>query len=176
MRQQALVSLIWAMDRNGLIGCDNRLPWQLQSDMAWFRKNTMGKPILMGRKTYESIGRPLPGRSNLILSRQQDLCLDGCTVVHNLTAAMAAVPDAEEIMVMGGAEIYALLLSRADRLYITEIDAAFEGDTWFPAFDRSQWRAISRESHQADERNAYPYAFTILEWNRSSGLVHRTHG
>jgi len=165
MDNQPLVSLIWAMDKYRLIGCNNALPWQLPADMAWFRKNTMGKPILMGRKTYESIGRPLPGRTNLILTRQQDLQIGGCTVVHDLAAAMATVAGAEEIMVMGGAEIYALLLPHADRLYITEIDAAFNGDAWFPAFDRNAWHTLSSESHQADERNICPYTFTILERN-----------
>ncbi|WP_167632054.1 type 3 dihydrofolate reductase [Mariprofundus ferrooxydans] len=163
MDKHPLVSLIWAMDHNRLIGCNNALPWQLPADMAWFRKNTMGKPILMGRKTHDSIGRPLPGRTNLILSRQQDLHIDGCTVVDNLDSAVAAVADASEIMVMGGAEIYALLLPHADRLYITEIDAEFEGDAWFPAFDRSAWHTVSSESHPADERNAHPHTFTILE-------------
>ena len=158
-----LISFIWGQDRNRLIGCNNSLPWRLPADMAWFKKSTMGKPILMGRKTYESIGRPLPGRTNLILSRQTDFLIDGCTVVHSLDDAKSAVPDADEVMVMGGAEIYALLFNQAERLYITEIDAEFEGDAWFPEFNRSQWKETFRESHQPDEKNAYPYAFTILE-------------
>jgi len=165
MNKKPLISLIWAMDKNRLIGCDNALPWQLPADMAWFRKNTMGKPILMGRKTHDSIGRPLPGRANLILSRQQDLSIEGCSVIANLDSAIAAVPDAKEIMVMGGAEIYSLLLPQADRLYITEIEAAFDGDAWFPAFDRGSWHTVSSETHQPDERNSYPYTFTILERN-----------
>jgi len=157
------LSLIWAMDRNRLIGRDNALPWKLPADMAWFRKNTMGKPILMGRKTYDSIGRPLPGRTNLILTRQQGLQVEGCTVVNTVEEALAAVSDADEVMVMGGAEIYAQLFDQADRLYITEIDGEFEGDAWFPAFDRSAWQEIARESHAPDEKNAYTYAFMILE-------------
>lgn len=163
MHKPPLISLIWAMDRNRLIGADNALPWQLPADMAWFRKNTMGKPILMGRKTHDSIGRPLPGRANLILSRQQGLTIEGCNVVSTLADAIETVPDSEEIMVMGGAEIYALLLPHADRLYITEIDAAFDGDAWFPEFDRSAWRVVASESHQPDEKNRYPYTFTTLE-------------
>ena len=158
-----MISFIWGQDRNRLIGADNALPWKLPADMAWFKKSTMGKPILMGRKTYESIGRPLPGRTNLILTRQQELQIEGCTVVHNLEAALAAVPEADEIMVMGGAEIYALLLDQAERLYITEIDAEFKGDAWFPEFDRELWQEISRESHLPDEKNIYPYAFIIME-------------
>ena len=158
-----IISLIWGQDRNRLIGRENALPWRLPADMAWFKKNTMGKPILMGRKTYESIGRPLPGRTNLILTRRADIQIEGCMVVHSLDEAKAVVPEADEMMVMGGAEIYALLFDQAERLYITEIDAEFEGDAWFPEFDRSAWKEVFCESHQADEKNAYPYAFRILE-------------
>jgi len=157
------LSLIWAMDKNRLIGRENALPWSLPADMAWFKKNTMGKPILMGRKTYESIGRPLPGRVNLILSKQADLKIAGCVVVASLAEAKKAVPDAVEIMVIGGAEIYALLFDQADRLYITEIDSTFEGDAWFPVFDHSAWQIITSDCHVADEKNSYPYCFTILE-------------
>jgi len=163
MSDRPIISLIWGQDRNRLIGRNNALPWKLPADMAWFKKSTMGKPILMGRKTYESIGRPLPGRTNLILTRQADLQVEGCTVVHSLDEAKSVVPDADEIMVMGGAEIYALLFDQAGRLYITEIDAEFEGDAWFPEFDRCGWQEVFHESHQPDEKNAYPYAFSILE-------------
>jgi len=167
VRSRPLISLIWGQDRNALIGRDNALPWRLPADMAWFKQQTMGKPILMGRKTFESIGRPLPGRVNLILSRQPELRIDGCRVVHSLDEAIAAIPEADEIMVIGGAEIYALLLPRADRLYITEIDAAFDGDAWFPPFERGDWQERHSESHQPDERNAYRYRFTILERRRN---------
>lgn len=168
MHTEPILSLIWGQDRNGLIGRDHALPWKLPADMAWFRRQTMGKPILMGRKTYDSIGRPLPGRTNLILTRQHNLQIEGCTIVHSLDEAIAALPEASEIMVMGGAEIYKLLLERADRLYITEIDAAFEGDTWFPPFDRSSWRETFREPHAPDELNRWSYRFLILE-RQSSG-------
>ncbi|HXH72555.1 MAG TPA: type 3 dihydrofolate reductase [Mariprofundaceae bacterium] len=163
MSQAAMLSLIWAMDDNRLIGRENRLPWHLPADLQWFKRNTLGKPILMGRKTFESIGRPLPGRANIVLSRQQGLAIDGCTVVTSLDEAKQMVPGAEEIMVIGGAEIYAALLPRADRLYVTEIHAAFEGDAWFPAFERSSWRETFREAHAADEKNPYAYDFVILE-------------
>ncbi len=163
MSEKPIISFIWGQDRNRLIGRNNALPWKLPADMAWFKKSTMGKPILMGRKTYESIGRPLPGRTNLILTRQADLQVEGCTVVHSLDEAKSVVPDADEIMVMGGAEIYALLFDQAGRLYITEIDAEFEGDAWFPEFDRRCWQEVFHESHQPDEKNAYPYAFSVLE-------------
>lgn len=151
------------MDRNRLIGKENALPWRLPADMAWFKQSTMGKPVLMGRKTYESIGRPLPGRTNLILTRQQGLVIEGCRVVHSLEEALDAVADADEVMVMGGAEIYGLLLAHADRLYITEIDAEFEGDAWFPEFSREGWHETHREAHAPDEKNAYPYSFLIME-------------
>ncbi|TLS77402.1 type 3 dihydrofolate reductase [Mariprofundus erugo] len=163
MATPPLISLIWAMDRNRLIGRQNSLPWHLPADMAWFRRQTMGKPVLMGRKTYESIGRALPGRTNLILSRQQGLHIAGCTVADNLAAALASVAGSEELMVMGGAEIYSLLLPHADRLYITEVDAACEGDAWFPEFDRTAWQVVHHESHPADASNIYPYTFTVLE-------------
>jgi len=157
------ISLIWAMDRNRLIGRANALPWKLSADMAWFKKNTMAKPILMGRKTYASIGRPLPGRTNLILTRQPDLQIEGCVVVHSLEQAKAAVPDADELMVMGGAEVYAQLMDQADRLYITMIDAVFEGDAWFPEFSLQQWQEVSRQEGVVDEKNIYPHVFMTLE-------------
>lgn len=157
------LSLIAAMDANRLIGRNDALPWHLPADMQWFRRQTMGKPILMGRKTFDSIGKPLPGRTNLVLSRQPGLKIEGCTVVQSIEAAMKAVPDTEEVMVIGGTQIYASLLSRADRLYLTHIQAAFEGDAWFPAYDESQWQERFSEAHGADEKNPYDYRFTVLE-------------
>ena len=158
-----IISLIWGQDRNGLIGNGNRLPWKLPADMRWFREQTMGKPIWMGRKTYESIGHPLPGRKNIILSRQSDLQLDGCTAVCDIDSAIEASGNAEEAMIMGGAEIYALLLPLAKRLYITEIDATFQGDTWFPPLNLDAWKLKHGEHHLPDEKNRYPYTFKILE-------------
>ncbi len=158
------LSLIWAMDKNRLIGKDNALPWHLPADMQWFRKQTMDKPILMGRKTFESIGKPLPGRTNMILTRQQGLRIEGCVVVPSLAAAKAAVPQADEIMVIGGAEVYALLLPEADKLYITHIDESFEGDAWFPEVDFQAWILSHAEHHHADEKNKYDYRFEI--WQR----------
>ena len=162
MSSQPILSLIWAMDENRLIGRDNQLPWRLSADLQWFRKQTMGKPVLMGRKTYESIGKPLPGRQNIIITRQ-DIVIEGCTVVHSLKEARASATDAEEIMVIGGAEIYTRLLAEADRLYITQIHDTFEGDTWFPEFDLSGWQEIHCEAHQPDEKNLYAYSFKILQ-------------
>jgi len=162
MTQLTTLSLIWAMDKNRLIGSNNELPWKLPADMQWFRKQTMGKPVLMGRKTFESIGKPLPGRENLILTRQQGLAIEGCRVVHSLDEAKAAVPDADEIMVIGGSEIYALLLPAADKLYCTVIHDLFEGDAWFPELDMQQWRMLHEEVHTADEKNAYDHTFMIM--------------
>jgi len=158
------ISLIFGMDKNRLIGCNNALPWHLPADMQWFRKHTLGKPILMGRKTYASIGKPLPKRLNIILTRQANLHIEGCTTVHHLDAAKEAAKDAEELMVMGGAEIYQICLPHANRLYITHIDGEFEGDTWFPNIDLSDWERVYHESHLADEKNAYSYLFEI--WQR----------
>lgn len=158
-----MISLIWAQDENGLIGNDNRLPWQLPADMAWFKKQTMGKPVLMGRKTFESIGKPLPGRMNLILSRQSDLHIEGCTVVRSLGEAKAAAEEADEIMVIGGAEIYAMMLPYASRMYQTAIHAEFSGNTFFPGFDENDWQETGREDHEPDEKNPYAYSFITLE-------------
>ncbi|MDQ6990116.1 MAG: type 3 dihydrofolate reductase [Mariprofundaceae bacterium] len=157
------ISLIWGMDRNRLIGCNDALPWHLPADMQWFRKHTLGKPILMGRKTYESIGKPLPKRLNLILSRQADLHIDGCEVVQNLEAAIKAAKSHDELMVMGGAEIYRMLLPHANRLYITHIEQRFTGDTWFPEFDLSAWHLLHQETHPSDDKNKYPYRFEIWQ-------------
>jgi len=163
MTQLTTLSLIWAMDKNRLIGSKNQLPWKLPADMQWFRKQTMGKPVLMGRKTFESIGKPLPGRENLILTRQQGLAIAGCRVVHSLDEAKAAVPDADEIMVIGGSEIYALLLPAADKLYCTVIHDLFEGDAWFPEFNKGEWEQTLCTFFDADDQNRYAYSFMIYE-------------
>jgi len=157
-----MLSLIWAQDANGLIGAGGQLPWRLPADMAWFKKNTMGKAILMGRKTFDSIGRLLPGRTNIVIT-SQNIEIDGCDVVHSLNEAIAVADKREELMVMGGAQIYKLALSQANRLYITQIHAAFKGETYFPVFDVSQWRETFHENHEPDENNIYPYSFRIME-------------
>jgi len=158
-----LISLIAAMDENRLIGAQNHLPWKLPADMAWFRKQTMGKPIVMGRTTFTSIGKALPGRRNIVLSRKPELHIDGCTVIHDLSELAQAAGDADEIMVIGGAQVYKLALPLADRLYITQIQASFTGDTYFPEFDSNAWQQTHREDCQADESNRWPYTFRILE-------------
>ncbi len=157
------IALIAALDRNGLIGRDNALPWQLPADLQHFKRTTMGKPILMGRKTWESLGRPLPGRHNIVLTRDPAYRAEGATVVDSIDAALAAAGDAEETMVIGGGAFYRAMLPRAARLYLTRIDAEFEGDAWFPELDPADWREVAREEHPADDRNPHPYAFVTLE-------------
>jgi dihydrofolate reductase len=157
------IALIAALDRNGLIGRDNDLPWHLPADLQHFKRTTMGKPILMGRLTWESLGRPLPGRHNIVLTRDPGYRADGATVVASIDAALAAAGDVDEAMVIGGAAFYRAMLPRAERLYLTRIDAAFEGDAWFPEIDPDAWRETAREQHPADERNPHPYAFVTLD-------------
>ena len=158
-----MISLIYASDAQGLIGRDNDLPWRLPADLRHFKRTTMGKPLVMGRKTHESIGRPLPGRLNIVVTRQLDYDAPGCTVVHSIDAAREAAAGAEEVMVIGGADIYRLFLPVADRLYHTEVDGTFDGDVFFPDFDRSEWTEVSREAHAADDRNPTAYAFVVWE-------------
>ncbi len=155
-----MISLIWAMDEQRLIGADNQMPWHLPADMAWFREHTLGKAVLMGRKTFDSIGKPLPNRRNIILSRQAGLTIEGCEVIHQFEDAVAMFKD-DELMVMGGSEIYALALPYANKLYCTRIKHAFAGDAWFPTWDEASWRLIHEEEHQVDAKNKYPYRFEI---------------
>ena len=158
------IALIAAMTDDRVIGIENRLPWKLPADMKWFRRHTLGKPIVMGRKTFESFGgKPLPERLNIVITRDRDYRADGAVVVHDIDAALAVAGDAEEVMIIGGASFYEQMLPRADRLYLTFVHADVEGDAWFPEFDRSQWREVYREDHEADEKNPYAYSFVILE-------------
>lgn len=158
------ISLIAAMDENRVIGRDNALPWRLPADMRHFREVTMGKPLLMGRKTFESIGKPLPGRRNIILTRDPDYQAPGCEVVHTLDEALTAGAGGGELMVLGGADLFAQLLPRAARLYLTEIHACFSGDAWFPAFNKGEWMETGRSNHAADEKN--PHAYSFVTWDR----------
>ncbi|QSR42330.1 type 3 dihydrofolate reductase [Aeromonas dhakensis] len=161
-----MISMIAAMAHDRVIGLDNQMPWHLPADLAHFKRVTLGKPVLMGRKTFESIGRPLPGRRNLVISRNPDYRADGVEVIDSVDAALAllAGSDVTELMVIGGGHLYGQLLPRADRLYLTRIDLAVEGDTRFPAFDEGGWSCIERESHQPDEKNPHPYCFET--WQR----------
>lgn len=158
------ISIIVAADENGVIGRDNRLPWRLPADLRHFRELTLGKPVLMGRRTYESIGKPLAGRHNIVLTRQAEVAIDGCTVVHSLDEAVDAAGDARELMIIGGAEIYRESLGLVNRIYLTRVHTVVEaGDTWFPDIDYDEWIETAIEEHAADERNEFPFSFEVLE-------------
>jgi dihydrofolate reductase len=158
-----LISIIAAMDENRLIGRDNALPWKLPADMGRFRKLTLGKPVVMGRKTFASIGKPLAKRINIIMTRDSDYQAEGCIVVHSPEAALAAANGHDEAMIIGGASVYAQFLPRADRLYLTRIHATFAGNAYFPDFDIADWREVERIDCPPDEQNPYPYSFILLE-------------
>ena len=151
------------MAENRVIGRANRLPWRLPADLRRFKSVTMGKPVIMGRKTYESIGKPLPGRSNIVVTRDPDYRAPGCQVVHSLEQALEAGAGHAEVMVIGGAELYRQALGRAQRIYLTLVRAEVEGDALFPDIEPQQWRELERESHRADERNQYDYDFVTLQ-------------
>jgi len=161
------ISLVAAMDRNRVIGADGAMPWYLPNDLRWFKSVTLGKPVVMGRGTWEAIGRALPGRTNVVVTRRSDLQAPGATVVHSLEAALETVRDDAEIMIIGGAQLFQQTIHFADRLYLTVIDAAFDGDVWFPLFDTSEWRETHRADQAADAHNPYDHAFLI--WERTAG-------
>ena len=156
-----IISIITAMDKNRLIGKENSLPWKLPADLQFFKRVTMAKPIIMGRKTFESIGRPLPGRQNIIITRDQSFSAEGCDVVFSTEEAYEAVSTFEEAMVIGGANIYQQFLEKADRLYLTRVLSEFEGDAWFPEIDFSQWEMAEQEDHLADDKNECDYSFQV---------------
>jgi dihydrofolate reductase len=157
------LALIVATDQQGLIGRDNDLPWKLSADLQYFKKVTMGKPIIMGRNTYESIGRPLPGRKNIIVTKDQKYTAEGCFLVHSIKEALMECKDVNEAIVMGGASLYKQFLPKADKLYLTLVHANLKGDTWFPEWYSDEWTEISHEDHLADDKNEYPYSFIIYE-------------
>lgn len=157
------LSMIVAMDDNQLIGNNNALPWHLPADLGYFKKVTTGKTVLMGRKTHESIGRPLPNRRNVIVSRNANFEAQGCEVVSSIDAALELAKDDDEVMVMGGASFYEQMLPSVDRLYITYIEGSYEGDAYFPEFNKEAFKQISRESHAPDEKNPHTYHFTVLD-------------
>lgn len=169
MSGEPRLALIWAMSENRVIGRDNALPWRLSADLKYFKAVTLGKPVIMGRRTFESIGRPLPGRTNIVVTRQADYQPDGVVVVNDVEAAIAegrraaAESGADEVMVIGGAEIYALMLARAQRLYITEISGHFEGDAFFPQFGPERWIEASREYHEAAADGQPAHSFVVLD-------------
>lgn len=163
------LSLIAAVAENGVIGCNNKLPWHLPADLQHFKRITMGKPLIMGRKTFDSLGKPLPGRPHIIVTRDQGFDYPGCHIVHDLDSALccAAVllsgQDNGETMVIGGAEIYRLILPEIDRMYLTEVHQCVEGDAFFPVFDRNQWQQVAREDFSAPSVTEYAYSFVVYE-------------
>ena len=164
--KKPVLAMVVAMDKNRLIGADNGLPWRLPDDMQWFVQQTMGKPVIMGRKTYESIPakfRPLQGRHNIVLTREQSYEAPGATVVHSVEDALLAAGDAEEIIIGGGANLYAQLLPQTSRLYLTLVEAELDGDAYFPEIDWSAWRETFRHHHPADERHHFAFTWLILE-------------
>lgn len=155
------------MARNGIIGRDNALPWRLPADLRHFKALTTWHPVLMGRKTFESLGRPLPNRTNIVVTRDRNYAPPGARVAHSLDDAMAVadahLPDDRLVFVIGGENLYTQMLPRADRLYVTLVDAEVDGDARFPAFDWQEWRETERREQPADEHNAYPCRFLTLE-------------
>jgi len=159
-----IVSLIVAVGLRDEIGKAGKMPWHLPEDLKHFKRHTLGKPVLMGRKTLEAIGRPLPERRNLVLTRDAAFHASGCETVTSLDAAIAAVGPVPELMVIGGGEIYRLAWSRADRVYLTRIHADVEGaDTFFPKLEATEWREVSREDHRAGAKNPYDYSFITYD-------------
>jgi dihydrofolate reductase len=156
------LSLIVAVARNGVIGKDNRLPWRIPEDLKRFRALTMGHHIIMGRRTWESIGRPLPGRTSVVVTRQRDYSAPGALVAHSLPEALAACAGDDEVFVIGGAEIYRAALRQTDRIYLTRVEADYEGDVAFPQIEAEQWEEASRERHPGDGRDAPAYEFVVL--------------
>ena len=157
-----MISIIVAVAKNGVIGDKNSLLWHISEDMRFFKRTTSGHPVIMGRKTYESLGRPLPNRQNVVISRTIKQ-IEGCTVVGSLEEAIALFPAEEEIFIIGGAQIYALALAVADRFYLTRVEHDYEGDASFPAWDESKWRLLSREAYEQGEKYPYPFAFELYE-------------
>ena len=162
------LSIIVAMDEGGVIGAGGTLPWRLSADLQHVKRTTMGKPIIMGRKTHESIGRPLPGRENIVISGNSSYRSPGCMVFHDLERALEYCREHDEVFIMGGSELFRGTLDRTQRIYLTEVHAQVAGDVFFPSFNRGEWRELSREDHVADEHNEYPFSFVILERFQSS--------
>ncbi|MEE9383017.1 MAG: dihydrofolate reductase [Nannocystaceae bacterium] len=158
------ISIIVAMANNGVIGRNNALPWQLSGDMRFFKATTMGHHVIMGRKTYESIAKPLPGRPTVVVTRDARYRAPGCRVVTSFDQALKLAEEAgdSEVFVAGGAQLYRLALPRAHRLYMTEVDVHADGDTYFPRLERTRWQERSRTVHAADDRNEHAYAFVVL--------------
>lgn len=164
------ISLVAAMTRNRVIGRDGGMPWHLPADLAHFKKVTMGRPVIMGRRTRESLGRALPGRRNIVISRRRETAYPDAEVAASLEEALAACSDEEEVMILGGGEIYRQAMPRADVLELTWIETELEGDTFFPEIDPGEWREVRSHYRPADEKNAWPMTFVRLERSYSATL------
>ncbi|MDY6947057.1 MAG: type 3 dihydrofolate reductase [Pseudomonadota bacterium] len=158
-----MLSIIVAVAANGVIGSGNQLPWRLPDDLKRFKALSLGKPVVMGRKTFDSIGRPLPGRLNIVISRQRGLQIPGCRVVTSIDEAIAAAQPAPEIVIVGGADIYRQLLPQVHAIHLTRVHAEIAGDVMFPELSERQWREVAKEYHPADERHAHAFTFSTLE-------------
>lgn len=164
MKNQPTISLIVAMDLNRVIGVNGKLPWRVGEDLQFFKRMTFGKPVIMGRKTFESLDRPLKDRLNIVLTKNSDFKADGCVVVHSVDEALHAAGECKEIMVIGGAQIYQAFLPLADKIYITEIQSTFSGDTYFPDVDKNVWRQTLLFIREKSPTN--PFAFNVSVWTR----------
>jgi dihydrofolate reductase len=158
-----LLSLVAAAGSREELGKDGRMPWHLPADLRHFKALTLGKPVLMGRKTLAAIGRPLPGRRNIVVSRDPELSAAGCEIAHSLDEALALASAVAEVMVIGGGELYRAAWQRAGRMYLTRVHATFDADTFFPAIDAAEWRETAREDNRADINNPFDYSFITLE-------------
>ena len=157
------ISIVVAASTNNVIGRGGALPWRISEDLKHFKSLTLGHPIIMGRLTWESIGRPLPGRQNIVISTRKDFQAEGCSVVSSPAEALRAAGDANEVMVIGGGQIYELFMPVTDRIYLTRVDAEIEGDTLFPTLDPDEWRVIDVDNHAAGEGREYSFSFQTLE-------------
>ncbi|ASF98953.1 type 3 dihydrofolate reductase [Vibrio anguillarum] len=157
-----IISMIAAMADNRIIGKDNQMPWHLPADFAWFKRCTLGKPVIMGRKTYESIGRPLPGRHNIVISRDASLAIEGVSIVSSIEEAIEVAGHVDEVMIIGGGSIYQACMAQANKLYLTFIELNIEGDTQFPEWG-SEWQEVHREMYQADDKNAHNMQFVVFD-------------
>ncbi|MFF3100099.1 dihydrofolate reductase [Viridibacillus arvi] len=157
-----MISLIVAHDENNVIGLNNAMPWHLPGDLAYFKRTTMGKPMIMGRKTFESIGKPLPGRTNIVITRDEEYAREGIVIVHSLEEALAlAEKESEEIMIIGGEQIFRMTLPMADRLYVTKIEKQYEGDTFFPSYG-DEWQVVS-QSEVNETEDGLKFTYLVYE-------------
>lgn len=166
-----MISIIVAASMNGVIGIQGELPWRISDDLKRFKALTLGKPIVMGRLTWESIGRPLPGRQNIVITRQSGFSAEGCDVVDSAAAALAVAGDVDEVMIIGGGQIYDLFLPKAGRLHITRVDTETNGDAFFPPIDEREWVLVSSEPHEAGEKNEFAFVFQTFERRRPESAL-----